>query len=124
MIYALRLYELEVTSPRVFSAVFDKDGRWPMITRNLAGHIHADLLRHSTHARVFLSIKFWTSEQSYTLAQNSDEVLVLNRCLRTLTVNRHDLGLFSFSHQAEERLNDEQISSQIRSDCLQGGTLQ
>jgi hypothetical protein len=69
MIYAVRLYTVDVSSLPVFAAAFRRGGLWTDIARLFPGHIHTDLLRNPSDSSKFLSIEFWSSVPALVAAR-------------------------------------------------------
>jgi hypothetical protein len=86
MIYAVRLYTVDVASLPVFAAAFRRGGLWTDIARLFPGHIHTDLLRNPSDSSKFLSIEFWSSVPALVAARRSPEARSFGCWLKRQTI--------------------------------------
>jgi Antibiotic biosynthesis monooxygenase len=99
MIYAVRLYTVDVASLPVFAAAFRRGGLWTDIARLFPGHIHTDLLRNPSDSSKFLSIEFWSSVPALVAARRSPEARSFGCWLKRQTIECEGLGMFVFPPQ-------------------------
>lgn len=112
MIYAVRLYTVDVSDAPIFMAAFRAGGLWVDIARLQPGHIHTDLLRNPGDPAKFMSIEFWTSVPAILAARRSAEVRRFIRWLSYQAIGCDDLGMFAFPpRQIAEGPSSGELSS-------------
>lgn len=99
MIYAVRLYTVDVARVPEFVAAFRPRGLCTEIARLQPGYIHTDLLRNPSDSSKFLTIDFWTSINALVRARRSPEVRSFARWLGRQTIDCEGLGMFVFPPQ-------------------------
>jgi len=99
MIYAVRLYTVDVARVPVFLAAFRRGGLWTDIARFQSGHIHTDLLRNPSDFSRFMSIEFWTSINTLLAARRSPELRSFAAWLSCQSIDCEGLGMFVFPPQ-------------------------
>ncbi len=118
MIYAVRIYTVDVTRVPAFVATFRRGGLWTDIARLQPGHIHTDLLRNPSDSTKFLSIEFWTSIHALLAARRSSEVRSFVSWLNRQSIDYEGLGMFAFPVKS----NTDEKSPNIKA-CASGSSL-
>ena len=109
MIYAVRVYTVDVNQVPAFAAAFRRGGLWTEIARLQPGHIHTDLLRNPSDPTKFLSIEFWTSIRALLAARRSPEVRHFVRWLDRQSIDHEGLGMFVFPVRANTDENFPEV---------------
>ncbi len=94
IIYVAHLYECDEQHSVLFTASFDHEGLLGEITKDLPGHLHSQLLRHSSLPHVYLAIEFWISESHYLRARRSVPFAAWEGWLKAMTVTQTHFGIF------------------------------
>lgn len=96
MIYALRLFEVDVAKCADFTSAFDYGGLWQEIAGTLPGHLFTHLLRHEGNRNIYLAIEFWESETHFMRSRKSVQVIALSRWIQSSARAYFNLGTFRF----------------------------
>jgi hypothetical protein len=94
MVYVVHLYECDPKHSSLFASSFDHDGLFAEIEKDLTGHLHTQLRRHSFHPHTCLAIEFWLTEDDYRRARRSVAFRAREEWLKTITVAQVYLGIF------------------------------
>jgi len=118
MIHAVRFYLVAPEKVSAFQAILNGE-LYRELTRHLEpGLIAVDLLRSRTLQSAYLTIEFWSDEETYLAAQKAPSHSFLIKLLQNILISSRDLGPFCFPPLGEGDHQWQDVSTISVAHCI------